>query len=64
MVSGSHLYRRASFPILRWSMGVPVADIIFRIEDLFAAKTEFVIVQNDERNCLRLTRRGKLILQK
>lgn len=45
-------------------MGVPVADIIFRIEDLFAAKTEFVIVQNGERNCLRLTRRGKLILQK
>jgi len=44
--------------------GGPEAEIILRSEELFAAKTEIVIVHNGERYRLRLTRRGKLILQK
>ena len=43
---------------------LPEADIILRSEELFAAKTEIVILHNGERYRLRLTRRGKLILQK
>ena len=43
----------------------PVPDeLIVRSEDLFSARTEIVIVHNGERYRLRLTRRGKLILQK
>lgn len=44
--------------------GGPETEIILRSEKLFAAKTEIVIVHNGERYRLRLTRRGKLLLQK
>ncbi len=39
-------------------------EVVLRSEDLFASKKEIVIVHNGERYRLRLTRRGKLILQK
>jgi len=42
----------------------PDAEIVLRSEELFSTKTEIVIVHNGERYRLRLTRRGKLILQK
>ena len=44
--------------------GVSDAEIVLRSEDLFVSKKEIVIVHNGERYRLRLTRRGKLILQK
>ncbi len=40
------------------------AEVVLRSEELFSTKTEIVIVHNGERYRLRLTRRGKLILQK
>ena len=42
----------------------PEFETVVRSEALFASKTEIVIVHNGERYRLRLTRRGKLILQK
>ncbi len=44
--------------------GVSDVETVLRSEDLFASKKEIVIVHNGERYRLRLTRRGKLILQK
>ena len=46
------------------AFGVSDAEVVLRSEDLFASKKEIVIVHNGERYRLRLTRRGKLILQK
>ena len=41
-----------------------IDDRVLRSEELFAERTEIVIVHKGERYRLRLTRRGKLILQK
>jgi len=39
-------------------------EIVLRSEELFMDRTEIVIVHKGERYRLRLTKRGKLILQK
>lgn len=41
-----------------------MADCVFRAEDLFRDRQEVWIELNGERYRLRITRRGKLILQK
>ena len=40
------------------------AEVVLRTDELFVERTEIVIVHKGERYRLRLTKRGKLILQK